>query len=358
MPALVRYAGSRGKQAPTPPREPPSHALASHPMFGTVASVLTCAKCGFQPSPHIEPLIDISIPISMTPMHTAGLLTPVALEDCLADWTRREYVEGASCELCSMSSKLDQLHHHKDVASQLLGGIGRTRSGMVTQIDDEETQLIQGLEDLRTNARFGDIQGAPRTHGMYKQLYLLRPPDVLTVHLRRLVGGMRKLHARVVFPLVLDLRKLTSSFAHLGSSTKRRQCSVASCASHTGDDVVRLVNCRRCPRMGGLCVQHFGEHLQAHKREDSDSASASASSPEPGGTEPCPTPASMYVLKAVVEHVGDATGGHYIVYREGLGGGGWVMVSDDSVHSVSEERVLAAQAYLLFYQKLQGAKKE
>lgn len=68
-----------------------------------------------------------------------------------------------------------------------------------------------------------------------------------------------------------------------------------------------------------------------------------------------------YDLKAVVEHHGGADGrsGHFTTFRrakladglESLGLHRWVFINDDYCQEVDEEDVLAAKAYMLFYER-------
>lgn len=57
---------------------------------------------------------------------------------------------------------------------------------------------------------------------------------------------------------------------------------------------------------------------------------------------------AAYVLYGVVEHAGRMTGGHYTAYVRGAGGS-WFHASDSRVVAVTQQKVLASQAYLLFY---------
>ncbi|KAK1403790.1 Ubiquitin carboxyl-terminal hydrolase [Heracleum sosnowskyi] len=80
----------------------------------------------------------------------------------------------------------------------------------------------------------------------------------------------------------------------------------------------------------------------------------------------------IYCLASVVQHFGRAGGGHYIVYRRAralLKNGDqdqlpestsaqWFGISDSKVYRVSEEDVLAADASLLFYEKISEAPTE
>lgn len=75
----------------------------------------------------------------------------------------------------------------------------------------------------------------------------------------------------------------------------------------------------------------------------------------------------LYRLVSVVEHFGRAGSGHYTVYRSARSSdlhkfvsddqfepaqARWFCISDSDVQGVSEEDVLAAEASLLFYEKI------
>lgn len=81
----------------------------------------------------------------------------------------------------------------------------------------------------------------------------------------------------------------------------------------------------------------------------------------------------LYSLYGIVEHSGSMRGGHYTAYvkvrapqkktehHRNLSGaressssaqGQWIYISDTTVQSVPESRVLNSQAYLLFYEEL------
>uniref|UniRef100_A0A7N1A7P9 USP domain-containing protein n=1 Tax=Kalanchoe fedtschenkoi TaxID=63787 RepID=A0A7N1A7P9_KALFE len=79
-----------------------------------------------------------------------------------------------------------------------------------------------------------------------------------------------------------------------------------------------------------------------------------------------PRASPIYRLVSVVEHMGKTGGGHYTVYRrmrsqvdeEETDSGNmassdqWVLISDSDVHQVLESDVLAAQASILFYERV------
>lgn len=70
-----------------------------------------------------------------------------------------------------------------------------------------------------------------------------------------------------------------------------------------------------------------------------------------------PSERHMYCLVSVVEHFGRSGSGHYTVYRrvKAKNDGDvvrWFCISDSQVHSVSEDEVLAAEASVLFYERI------
>ncbi|KAI5692640.1 hypothetical protein M8J75_001704 [Diaphorina citri] len=59
----------------------------------------------------------------------------------------------------------------------------------------------------------------------------------------------------------------------------------------------------------------------------------------------------QYSLYGIVEHSGSLHGGHYVAYVK-TSSGQWYYASDSRVNPVSEDRVLKAEAYLLFYHRI------
>lgn len=87
-----------------------------------------------------------------------------------------------------------------------------------------------------------------------------------------------------------------------------------------------------------------------------------------GKYRPGPTNPNLYLLKAVVVHLGSADGGHYVTYAAvnaplvidradttapvpSANRVQWVLFSDANTKLVSEAEVLAARAFLLFYEQ-------
>eukprot|EP01113_Clastostelium_recurvatum_P037222 TRINITY_DN5411_c0_g1_i5.p1 TRINITY_DN5411_c0_g1~~TRINITY_DN5411_c0_g1_i5.p1 ORF type:complete len:976 (-),score=225.41 TRINITY_DN5411_c0_g1_i5:26-2803(-) len=64
------------------------------------------------------------------------------------------------------------------------------------------------------------------------------------------------------------------------------------------------------------------------------------------------TPHSEYQLTGIVEHSGTMAGGHYVAYTYCAEADSWYYFSDTSFHKVSVKEVMAAEAYLLFYRRV------
>ena len=67
-----------------------------------------------------------------------------------------------------------------------------------------------------------------------------------------------------------------------------------------------------------------------------------------------------YKLTAVVEHIGDMFSGHFVTYRRSpyvrageRFSNKWLYTSDMAVREVSADEVLKAEAYMLFYERIQ-----
>ena len=68
----------------------------------------------------------------------------------------------------------------------------------------------------------------------------------------------------------------------------------------------------------------------------------------PSVLDSCWQPTSApYRLVAVIEHIGNASSGHFVTYRRAQMG--WVRASDEAVRAVPFSEVQNCQAYMLFY---------
>jgi len=71
----------------------------------------------------------------------------------------------------------------------------------------------------------------------------------------------------------------------------------------------------------------------------------------------CKYPNMRYKLSSVIEHRGSLKSGHFLAYKrlkwsDNEKEGKWVYTSDENVQFCNEAEVHAAEAYMLFYEKV------
>jgi len=147
-----------------------------------------------------------------------------------------------------------------------------------------------------------------------KQLTITRYPKILCVHLNRLVqmnGIQRKIDNFIEFNTLLNIYPYVTSHKGIFSAD--------------GDEA----------------------YLDTNSRNSYTAAD--------------PIRAIDYSLVAIIVHLGDAHGGHYVVYKRLLEKNSkedfklrkdWVLISDSNWELVTESQVLKQKAYLLFYEKI------
>ncbi|XP_074943438.1 ubiquitin carboxyl-terminal hydrolase 45 isoform X4 [Phalacrocorax aristotelis] len=152
------------------------------------------------------------------------------------------------------------------------------------------------MEGIYTNAR--------------KQLLISSVPAILILHLKRFHQAglsLRKVNRHVDFPLVLDLAPFCSASCKNVTDGARVLYSLYGIVEHSGS------------MRGG----HYAAYVKVR------------------------TPS-----KKLLEHISSTKNVLGLKEAVGASGGQWVYVSDAHVQMVPESRVLNAQAYLLFYERL------
>ncbi|KAI1885554.1 hypothetical protein AGOR_G00205000 [Albula goreensis] len=283
---------SESESLPRPAPAPSSHSPSSRPHQGGAVEQLVSAvsKLGLGHAP------GEALP---TP-HAHGHARGEDQADAPRERERERHHQGAfqalshsytpSSKECSVQSCL-----HQFTSVELLMGNNKLLCESCTE--RRQRSRRSGTSEKKTEKVYTSAR---------KQMLISTLPPVVTLHLKRFhQAGMnlRKVNRHVDFPLVLDLAPFCS----------------ASCKNMVS-----------------------GERV-------------------------------LYSLYGIVEHSGSMRGGHYAAYvkirtpqrrtesrrhlsgsKEGSGAppGQWVYVSDTSVQTVPESRVLNSQAYLLFYEEL------
>jgi hypothetical protein len=330
------------------------------PLSGWLGSTLQCTRFAhvrpIQNAPFLDiPLVPTSVPnYLMNVYHSVSKLSPpntcvlpsCSLEECLAEFTSVENVQGVECRSCTIRR---EEAHLEEEAMMLRGAVetmekrtGQKRSAKngVNLPDDTKylredlAKVEERLLQLRTMDWDEDDIGGSVNHSYGKEqdnsqisfgldeeskmeiercdarkcLLLTRTPSILCCHIQRryydpYTNRMEKCIQMVEIPEYLDLspycaygpRAKTPWAA--GSSSKNQKCS--------------------------------GQH-RSHSNMDRRGK-------------------MVYRLQSVIEHRGNSYGGHYISYRRDHSGK-WFQISDDSVIEVGWGFVRKCQAYMVFYE--------
>ncbi|KAF4790559.1 Ubiquitin carboxyl-terminal hydrolase 30 [Turdus rufiventris] len=232
---------------------------------------------------------------------------PTTLDHCLHHFISSESVKDVVCDNCT-----------KIQAEGILNG--------------------QSIENQRTT--------------FVKQLKLGKLPQCLCIHLQRLSwsnqGTPLKRHEHVQFNefLVMDIYK----YRVPGPKSSQEQLSQKN-LEETAPGI----------KDGRAGKPSDAEQPAGTKPLFMNGASSSSFLMSPGtfplaAFSECRAPLYLYRLMAVVVHHGDMHSGHFVTFRRAPGARGsqWLWISDESVRRASLHEVLAASAYLLFYERVHG----
>ncbi|KAI9594847.1 hypothetical protein BDF19DRAFT_443904 [Syncephalis fuscata] len=267
------------------------------PFCGLLSSQLQCVDCG---QTSVLRLYEFdSITLALPNQWTCKL------EDCLRTFARPEQIYDYECKRCSLRATLEHLSTVKSTR--------KTRLAMQMIEQRLSDTLEPSLDDLLVPVK--------RCYSscMMKQTAVARGPRLLCLHLPRstlLYGEAGKNSCAVLFKEILDLSVAYASNGWLPSSLSKASS--------------------QCPK-----------------------------------TDPTASTSGLfYQLTAVIEHLGSHTSGHFVTYRRVRAtdllasvnaptslptttttADRWFRVSDRQVQATTIDRVLSAQAYLLFYEQ-------
>ncbi|KAG2716429.1 hypothetical protein I3760_03G125400 [Carya illinoinensis] len=306
------------------------------PFDGILGSILTCQSCSSQISLSFESFH--SLPLSPVFANGATIMVGCTLEDCLKQFIIAEHIENYHCSHC----------WH-------VAGIKYLSSIEANETEIEKLRRCSEQEncDCRRVLHLATLPWSNKFSYTLKQLSIARSPKILCIHLKRvsinMFGEPVKLQGHISFPLILDLYPFMTSGVGIrswGENFQRKQVKLQSeCTSNVqavGGEI-NLAQTDRCSE-STLTIMH---------RQSDDRVTVASET-------------HLYRLVSVVEHFGRAGSGHYTVYRSVSSdlhkfvpddqsepaSARWFCISDSDVQCVSEEEVLAAEASLLFYEKI------
>ena len=310
------------------------------PLHGWQGSPLKCCACQHVRPIRNEPFLDIPI-------------VPTAVSNYLADYSHSRQFPGVpiksdvpsykfpSCTLLQCLKNYIAVERVKDVDCRSC-----TRQREQDYWEGEVAMLQSVVKTLQSRK---DQQEEWKVSN-----------DELT-KARQLLSYLRSADSNdddIDIPIIRDLDNSDGDDSHFKTKTLVR------------GDALKCMLLTRLPMV--LCIHVQRRFLDPHKRmmaktvqhieftELLDMSSLSAygnpSMASFAGTRPSQRartgqPAILYKLQSVIEHRGNANGGHYQCYRRN-GQGGWTFVSDDNVQSIEWQHVQNCEAYMLFYQAI------
>lgn len=353
------------------------------PFNGILGSFLTCQSCSFQITLDFE----FFHSLSLSPVLNNGgaIMAGCTVEDCLRQFIVAEQVENYHCHSCWHIAATKYLS---------------LRSGNEAEIQKLRCCREQGSCDCRNLLNLEAVPWSNSFSRTLKQLSIVRCPKILCIHLQRasmtIFGELTKVQGHISFPLILNLLPFMKSEVgiknwednflrkrakqqnqqpvpdlkhfNLQFDTRMLNCiyglegenmnSEARYADELGSTTLKLMGSMNFPTLGESSLAEtggFSDTKLEHRRDEVSMARDSDS-----------LDTHSYHLVSVVEHFGRDGSGHYTVYRrvrteqekEFHNGqfapslGHWFCISDSQVYSVSEKDVLAAEASLLFYERI------
>jgi ubiquitin carboxyl-terminal hydrolase 1 len=309
----------------------PSRAWQPNPFQGLLAQRVGCTRCGYAEGLSLLPFTCLTVNL--------GTQREYDVRDCLDEYTALESIEGVECIKCTILRTKASLQHVLDNinASDASKPAVEADSAPVSTLRNTVTERLQVINEVCDAGDFSDsglykkctISAKSRVSSTKsKQAIIARAPDDLVIHVNRsifdMTGFQRKNHARVRFPLNLNLSNWC-----LGSDCEKAE-----------QETVERWNISPNESM----LPHVGaEQLETGK---------------------------LYKLRSVITHYGGHENGHYIAYRkrpsqlEGADisaaaakkpGEKWYCYSDDVVSPVSEDHVLSqGGVFMLFYEAAPG----
>ncbi|XVF79275.1 hypothetical protein PTKIN_Ptkin14bG0208500 [Pterospermum kingtungense] len=350
------------------------------PFDGTIGSILSCQTCSSQISLDFQ--FFHSLPLLPVLYGGSTIVPGCTLKDCLRQFVLAEKVENYHCSHCWHIAAMEYL------SSTGANKMELEKLKRCSAQDSCDCQSLLCLQNLPWSNNFSNT---------LKQQQIARCPKILCIHLQRasinMFGEQIKLQGHISFPLILDLSPFMIAEVEIKNWG----------GVHKGQ--VNLQNRMPSPQLNFFNVQFetsfnhiskpIGENVSPEilAEKDFQFTSTRESFPEKSNLSQFdnfskvlntnmhgqhhgdkvsladklpPSESKLYRLVSVVEHYGRSGGGHYTVYRSVRVKSDdedsdeyseptrikWFCISDSQVYTVSENDVLAAEASLLFYERI------
>ncbi|KAK9062258.1 hypothetical protein SSX86_019444 [Deinandra increscens subsp. villosa] len=310
------------------------------PFNGIIGSILTCKSCSFQISLDFQ--FFNCLYLSLPTYAGASIMPGCSIEDCLKRFFVAERLENYFCTHCWHATAVKYLS---------LLNKNETDTEKVQSCSKQDTCDCKDLPSLRS------LPWSNSYSHTFKQLHIARNPKILCLNLQRasvdVFGESIKLQGRISFPLTLDM----SSFQNRGVEIKHSEQKppIGGLVQQNKQQPIRYTDFLRL-QTDKYTLDHIYKQPLSEVYGDAQIQEQTGCTATHQDNKVPIVNHRIYNLVSVVEHFGNAGGGHYRVYRRVISKINnseveWVGVSDSQVYSVLEEDVLAAEATLLFYEK-------
>ncbi|KAL6007718.1 hypothetical protein ACLOJK_033219 [Asimina triloba] len=337
------------------------------PFDGTLGSTLTCRTCSLQLSLDFQ--LFNSLPLSPVMNRSASTVDGCTLEDCLKQFTAIERVHNYTCKHCwhVVAEKLLSFD-----AEENKENIQKVKDCVNHDSCDCKNIFPEGLPwsiDFSCTLKRLSICRCPKGHVSFPLELDIFPFTTaamgMGIEILKEDKQMKEKQPHMLVPHQNSFDMQTFPFMHrlVAEPTGTGEDMGPSIDDSSGDYLhIDSFENNSCPEIKtgvsdmlyanfqvgqkwGIRQHHYekfgnSSHLFQRKR-------------------------FIYRLVSVVEHYGDVGSGHYAVYRRGMakpdasvtkfnitGGDAWFYASDAEVVNVSEEAVLAAEASMLFYERI------
>ncbi|GLU13233.1 hypothetical protein SLE2022_298760 [Rubroshorea leprosula] len=346
------------------------------PFDGIISSILICQTCSSQIS--LEYQFFHSLPLSPVLNSCSTIMAGCTLEDCLKQFVIAEKIENYFCSHC---------WHIAAIKYFSLIGVNEVEIERLKRCGEEDSCDCRNLPTLAT------LPWSNNFSNTRKQLSIARCPKILCIHLKRvsmsMFGEPIKLQGHIIFPLILDLSPFMASLVNVNKLEGAQRGQVKLQDQNTGPHLNHLnvqynmmINVHGSMRENTSKISAADEIRCTSSIESSTGKSNMAQTGCSSETKNidmqqqndkvslahrlAPSETQLYRLVSVVEHFGRAGSGHYTVYRSAKVNTDmedsnanfepdslrWFCISDSEVYSVSDNDVLAADASLLFYERI------
>jgi ubiquitin carboxyl-terminal hydrolase 1 len=268
-----------------------------------------------------------------------------SLNDLLDNWIAPEIIEAVNCNRCGLIETREFVE--KKIEATENEKLKEQFVNRITQIDQELAKhhiTDEVFEKL-------SIKNMIKKSNKSKQIFLSRPPPLLSIHINRSVFDPRtytivKNSANVSLEANLDLTPYVVEPEDINMDARK---------PFRKQDESKFITGQSVDNLDISDTEDVNDDMGISDDDSSisDEGLSTAPTSDKDSVPVASNPALIYNLKAVISHYGTHNYGHYICYRKLRGT--WWRISDESVYVVAEHEVLAGQgSFMLFYEYNDG----